>query len=68
MYHRRPGEKDDPRDNFEYITSRMIYLLKSSRISEFGMPSICSPEEILKAFFPGPDDPGPRNRETRGHE
>lgn len=57
MYHRRPGEADDPRDNFEYITSRIIYLLKSSRISEFGMPAICSPEEILRAFFPDPPEP-----------
>ncbi len=52
MYSKRPGEKEDPRDNFEYITSRIIYLLKSSRISEFGMPAICTQEEILRAFFP----------------
>lgn len=52
MYDRRPGQIDDPRDNFEYITNRAVHLLNHARPSEFGMPRIATKEEILKAFFP----------------
>lgn len=52
MYDRRPGQSDDPRDNFDYITSRAVHLLTHGRPSELGMHKICGPEEILRSFFP----------------
>jgi hypothetical protein len=53
MYDRRPGHEDDPRDNFEYLADRAIHLLNHGRPTEFGMPRISTPEEILRSFFPG---------------
>jgi MinD-like ATPase involved in chromosome partitioning or flagellar assembly len=52
MYDRRPGQDDDPRDNFAYITDRALHMLKHGRPSEFGMPRISSPAEVLRDFFP----------------
>jgi MinD-like ATPase involved in chromosome partitioning or flagellar assembly len=52
MYDRGPGHADDPRDNFEYLTDRAVHLLTNARPSEFGMPRISQPAEILNAFFP----------------
>ncbi len=52
MYDRRPGRLDDPRDNFAYLASRAMHLLTHMRPSDFGMPRISSPEEILSSFFP----------------
>ena len=46
------GHADDPRDNFEYLTDRAVHLLTNARPSEFGMPRISGPREILHAFFP----------------
>ncbi len=51
MYHRK-GDRDDPRDNFDYLTSRALHLLTRLRPSEFGMPRLCTPPEMLRAFFP----------------
>ena len=56
MYHRR-GNRDDPRDNFEYITARAFHLLTHARPSEFGTPRLCGPAEILHSFFPHPATP-----------
>lgn len=58
MYHRR-GNRDDPRDNFDYLTARALHLLTRSRPSEFGTPRLCGPSEILRSFFP-PAAPSPR--------
>ena len=58
MYDRRTGQDDDPRDNFEYITQRAVHLLAHGRPSEFGMPRVSGPAEILRAFFP-PDGATP---------
>lgn len=52
MYDRPAGQPDDPRDNFEYLTDRAVHLLNHARPSDFGMPRISSPAEILRAFFP----------------
>ena len=51
MYHRK-GNRDDPRDNFEYVTARALHLLRHARPSEFGTPRLCGPSEILRSFFP----------------
>ncbi len=51
MYHRK-GNKDDPRDNFDYLTARALHLLTHARPSEFGTPRLCGPAEILRSFFP----------------
>jgi MinD-like ATPase involved in chromosome partitioning or flagellar assembly len=56
MYHRK-GDRDDPRDNFEYVTARAIHLLTHARPSEFGTPRLCGPVEILHSFFPHPATP-----------
>ncbi|MBK9090295.1 MAG: hypothetical protein IPL90_15095 [Holophagales bacterium] len=51
MYHRK-GNRDDPRDNFDYLTARALHLLTHARPSEFGTPRLCGPAEILRSFFP----------------
>jgi MinD-like ATPase involved in chromosome partitioning or flagellar assembly len=51
MYHRK-GNRDDPRDNFEYVTARALHLLRHARPSEFGTHRLCGPSEILRSFFP----------------
>ena len=51
MYHRK-GDRDDPRDNFEYLTARVVHLLERARPSEFGTSRLCGPAEILRTFFP----------------
>lgn len=51
MYHRK-GDRDDPRDNFDYLTSRALHLLTRLRPSEFGMPRLCGPDEMLRSFLP----------------
>ncbi len=51
MYHRK-GNRDDPRDNFEYLTARALHLLTHARPSEFGTARLCGPAEILRSFFP----------------
>ena len=51
MYHRK-GNRDDPRDNFDYLTARAYHLLTHARPSEFGTPKLCGPAEILRSFFP----------------
>ncbi len=51
MYHRK-GDRDDPRDNFEYLTARAVHLLERARPSEFGTARLCGPAEILRSFFP----------------
>ena len=51
MYHRK-GDRDDPRDNFDYLTSRALHLLTRLRPSEFGMPRLHSPGEMLRSIFP----------------
>jgi MinD-like ATPase involved in chromosome partitioning or flagellar assembly len=59
MYHRK-GNRDDPRDNFEYLTARAFHLLSQARPSEFGTPRLCGPAEILSSFFPrGASSPRP---------
>lgn len=52
MYHRR-GNRDDPRDNFDYLTARALHLLERARPSEFGTARLVGPVEILRSFFPG---------------
>ena len=52
MYHRR-GNRDDPRDNFDYLTARALHLLDRARPSEFGTARLVGPAEILRSFFPG---------------
>ncbi len=52
MYHRR-GNRDDPRDNFDYLTARALHLLGRARPSEFGTARLVGPVEILRSFFPG---------------
>ena len=51
MYHRK-GDRDDPRDNFDYLTARVVHLLERARPSEFGTSRLCGPVEILRSFFP----------------
>lgn len=51
MYHRK-GDRDDPRDNFDYLTARVVHLLERARPSEFGTSRLCGPAEILRSFFP----------------
>ena len=51
MYHRR-GNRDDPRDNFDYLTARALHLLDRARPSEFGTARLVGPVEILRSFFP----------------
>ncbi len=58
MYHRK-GDRDDPRDNFEYLTARALHLLTHARPSEFGTPRLCGPREILRSFFPPAAAAGP---------
>ena len=54
MYGQGGEGLDDPRDNFEYIASRVVHVLEHGRPSELGMPRIAGREEILSAFFPPP--------------
>ncbi len=58
MYHRK-GDRDDPRDNFEYLSARTVHLLDRCRPSEFGTPRLCGPAEILRSFFPAVATPRP---------
>ena len=51
MYHRK-GNRDDPRDNFEYVTARALHLLTHARPSEFGTARLVGPAEIVHSFFP----------------